>query len=122
MRLRASYCLVFALTAVNAWGSSILGTADGFAVLAGQTVTNTGATTLTGNFGVSPGSTITGQATITQTGAVHKNDAVAVQAQSDVTTAYNYLANLSPITDLTGIDLGGRTLDPAFIILIPRLS
>lgn len=112
MRLRASYYLVLPLLAVNAWGSSILGTADGFAVLGGQTVTNTGATTITGNLGVSPGTAITGEASITQTGTVHKNDGVAIQAQSDVTTAYNYLANLSPITDLTGKNLGGLTLDP----------
>lgn len=110
MRIRVS--LVLALFAVNAWGSSILGTADSFAVLGGQTVTNTGATTLVGDLGVSPGTAITGQATITETGTVHKNDGVAVQAQSDVSTAYNYLANLSPTTDLTGKDLGGRTLDP----------
>ena len=112
MRLRASYCLVLPLLAVNAWGSSILGTADGFAVLGGQTVTNTGATTIAGDLGVSPGTAITGEASITQTGTVHKNDAVAIQAQSDVTTAYNYLANLSPISDLTGKNLGGLTLDP----------
>ena len=112
MRLRASCCWVFALLAVNAWGSSILGTADSFAVLGGQTVTNTGATTIGGNLGVSPGTAITGQASITETGKVHKNDGVAVQAQSDVTTAYNYLAKLSPISELSGKNLGGLILNP----------
>src|SRR2546421_7254909 len=112
MRLRTSCCLIFPLLAVGASGSSILGTADSFAVLGGQTVTNTGSTTIGGNLGVSPGTAITGEASITVSGTVHKNDGVALQAQSDVTTAYNYLANLSPINDLTGQDLGGLILNP----------
>jgi hypothetical protein len=112
MKLFASCCLVLPLLAVSARGGSILGTADGFAVLGGQTVTNTGSTTIGGDLGVSPGTAITGEASITVSGTVHKGDGVALQAQSDVTTAYNYLANLSPITDLTGKDLGGLTLNP----------
>ena len=87
-----------------------LGTAKTFAVLGGQTVTNTGASTLAGDLGVSPGSAITGFPPGIVTGATHTRDAVALQAQNDVTAAYIDLAGRKCDTDLTGLDLGGRTL------------
>lgn len=89
-----------------------LGTATSFAVLGGSTVTNTGATTLTGNLGVWPGLAITGFPPGSVTGVTHAGDAVALQAQSDVTTAYNDLAGQACNTDLTGQGLGGLTLVP----------
>ena len=54
-----------------------LGTADNFAVLAGTTITNTGATTITGDIGTSPGLVITGfPPGILTTGTFHVADAV----------------------------------------------
>jgi hypothetical protein len=90
-----------------------LGTAQNFGVLAGSTVTNTGATTVNGNVGVSPGSAVTGfPPGIVVGGAIHSNDAVAMQAQNDLTTAYNNIASTPCTVDLTGQDLGGLTLTP----------
>lgn len=88
-----------------------LGTAGQYAVLAGQTVTNTGLTTVTGNIGVSPGSAITGfPPGIVTGGSIHSADAAALQAQSDLVAAYTTLAGEPCNTDLTGQDLGGLTL------------
>ena len=90
-----------------------LGTEQAFAVLGGQTVTNTGPSVITGNLGVSPGSAVTGfPPGIVAGGTTHAADAVALQAQSDTTTAYNNLASQTCTSDLTGQDLGGKTLVP----------
>lgn len=91
-----------------------------FAVLGASTVTNTGATTLTGDIGVSPGTAITGKETITVNGTnaaiggnpnVHENDALAQAAQGQLTTARNNLSSLSSDETLAA-NLGGLTLTP----------
>jgi len=90
-----------------------LGTAQSFAVLGGSTVTNTGSSVITGDLGVSPGSAVTGfPPGLVVGGIIHAADAVALQAQNDVTTAYNSLAAQGCTADLSGQDLGGMTLTP----------
>ena len=89
-----------------------LGTEQSFAVLGGSTVTNTGSSVITGNLGVSPGSAITGFPPGIVTGVTHAADAEALQAQTDTTAAYIDLASQACTSDLTGQDLGGKTLVP----------
>jgi len=90
--------------------AGLLGTAENFAVLGGSTVTNTGASIINGDLGVSPGLAITGFGSGIVNGETHAGDAFARQAQSDLADAYNALAGMSSTQDLTGIDLGGLAL------------
>ena len=88
-----------------------LGTAASFAVLAGQTVTNTGPSVITGGIGLSPGSAVTGFPPGTVHGSIHTADAVALQAQADLTTAYNDAASRATSATVSA-DLGGQKLLP----------
>lgn len=112
----AALALLVALpgTAQAAATAVPLGTADSFVVLAGTLISNTGATTLSGDVGLSPGAAaaITGFGTVTQpSGTVHAADAVALGAQADLTVAYLNAAGQSPATALP-TELGGSTLLP----------
>ena len=110
--------LAFALFAVPAAVQAApvnLATASPFVVLGGTTVTNTGPSVLNGNLGVAPGTAITGFGLpAVVNGATHENTAVAAQAQSDLTNAYDVAAGqaVAPADDLSGTDLGNRKLSP----------
>jgi type VI secretion system secreted protein VgrG len=103
-----------ALASVLAAPARGLGSAASFEVLGGSTVTNTGASVVAGDLGVAPGTTITGfpPGVVTEGGATHAGDALALQAQNDVTLAYNSSAGQACNTHLAGQELGGKTLTP----------
>lgn len=112
--------LLFALSCTFLCASSrgasvLLGTAGDFAVLAGSAITNTGPTVIAGGHaGTNPGTAVSGfpPAVVNAPHVIHVADAVALQAQSDLTTAYNTAAGLPVTQNLTGQDLGGMTLTP----------
>ncbi len=110
MRLRYFCLLIVPILTLHAYAYTALGTAGSFAVLGGSTVTNTGATIVRGNLGVSPGSAVTGFPPGTVFGTIHAANAVAAQAQADNNTAFNSLAAMPFATNLTGQNLGGLTL------------
>ena len=101
------------------WALPVLGPElASFAVLGASTVTNTGATNLIGNLGVSPGSAITGffgtvenDGPGTFTGAAHQADAFAGTAQTQLGNAKVSLGLLGPGT-LEPANLSGLTLAP----------
>ena len=113
LTITGGHSFVDALTQAGGGEPPSLGTANSFAVLAGSTATNTGATIVTGDLGVWPGTTVTGFPPGIVIGTIYAGNAVAQQAQSDVTVAYNDLASRACDVDLTGTDLGGLTLGPA---------
>ena len=94
-------------------GGSLLGRANNFAVLAGTAITVvplSPPTIISGDVGVAPGTAI---ASFTHpVGTNHAGDAVALQAQADLTAAYNTLAGMAcpPANLRSGVDLGGKTL------------
>jgi hypothetical protein len=129
-RLSRNYLALFASLGFAAFAGVVapagaqnisLGTAANFAVLGGSGVTNTGPTVVTGNVGVAPGTSITGfpPGTIVS-GFKHSADAVALQAQADLTTAYNDAAGRPSCTPIAGSLLGSggaTTLGPGVYCL-----
>ena len=90
-------------------GPVSLGSASAFGVLAGESVTNSGATVINADLGIWPGNTLTGAPSVT--GATHLGDLTAQNAQSDLTVAYNDAAGRAAGHTIAG-DLGGMTLAP----------
>ncbi|MDB5257282.1 MAG: hypothetical protein JWM14_1977 [Chitinophagaceae bacterium] len=97
--------------------------ASTLAVLAGTAVTNTGATNITGDMGLSPGTSVGGFPPGILNGTLHINDATANDAKLDLTAAYNDAAGRTS-TDMVTLsgNLGGLTLTPGLYKSTSSLS
>ena len=125
---RLAVIVPFAAIVLHASAASaqLLGSAQGFAVLGASTVTNTGATIVTGDVGVSPGTAITGflltnvivgPGTVTAglglvNGTIRPGGLVAAQAHGDAVLAYAALNAMAcpSINNLSGQVLGTAVL------------
>src|SRR5437588_5499975 len=111
--LAANFVWSFTTAATPAGQAPVaLGAATTFAVLAGSTVTNTGATTVNGDLGLSPGTAVTGFPPGTVNGTIYAGVPAAAQAQLDLTTAYNDAAGRTVGAINVAGNLGGQTLTP----------
>jgi hypothetical protein len=101
-------------TGVAAASQPRLLTAANYTVMGASAITNTGPTVITGNLAISPNnaSSVTGFPPGIVTGSKDYNNAAAIQAQTDLVTTYNDAAGATPFNDMSGIDLGGKTLTP----------
>ena len=118
MRLRALFILllvfVLPLLAVSAYADSLSTlAAAGYVVLGASTVTNTGATTLNGNLGLSPGTSLTGSGTITITGVIDLTNLNAQNGQAALGGSLTELAGMAPLGGaIAGGVLDGMNLAP----------
>ena len=107
------FCIAFALSLQAASQAPVvLGAAGNFAVLAGSTVTSTGASQVTGDLGVSPGTAVTGFPPGTVNGTIHAGDPAAAQAIADLTTAIGDAAGRTVGPVSVAGNIGGQTLTP----------
>ena len=113
MKFRSIYLIIFSLWAVNGYATTVnigLGAANLFAVLGGSAITNTGPSSVDGNLGLWSGTSITGFPPGTVNGTIDSSNASAMQAQMDLTGAYNAAAAQPCGGVLTGQNLGGQSL------------
>ena len=98
--------------------SPSLGVAAAYSILAGSEVSNVGASTVSGDVGISPGIGIaphySGFGTVTLGGTIHDADAGALAAQGAKDAAFSAVAGQSCTTDYGAItqELAGLTLSP----------
>ncbi len=113
MKVRSVSLIIVLLWAANVYATTVnvgLGAANLFAVLGGTSVTNTGPSSINGNLGLWSGTSITGFPPGTVNGTIDATNASAMQAQMDLTGAYNAAAAQPCGGVLTGQNLGGQTL------------
>ena len=92
-----------------------LGASTNFAVFAGSTITNAGATVVNGDLGLTPGTSVTGFPPGIMNGTIQINNAATAAALTDLATAYIDAAGLSGATTVAE-NLQGLTLTPGLYV------
>ena len=87
-----------------------LGTADNYALVANTTITNTGVSLVAGNLAL-VGPSVTGMGGVV-TGRSDIGNAAAARAEDDVLSGHHDATGAGPVTEMSGVDLGGMTLGP----------
>jgi len=87
-----------------------LGTAGDYAIVANTTITNTGVSLVVGNLAL-VGPSVTGMGGVV-TGTSDIGNAAAARAEDDVLSAHHDATGAGPATEMSGVDLGGKTLGP----------
>ncbi|MDX5443797.1 MAG: ice-binding family protein, partial [Hymenobacteraceae bacterium] len=90
----------------------VLGATANFTVLAGTEIRNADTTVIYGNIGVWPGNTIIGFPPGVVNGSQHAGNTTAQLTQLDLAVAYTQVAVQVPTANLSGQNLGGRTVLP----------
>lgn len=102
-----------------------LGTTSNFALLAGESITHTGAILINGDagndVGLHPGTAFDPTGVTMVGGTVYIADSVASQAKTDLITAYNDAESRTTTTTISA-DLGGMTLYPGVYTKADGLS
>jgi hypothetical protein len=83
--------------------------ADGYAILAGSGITNTGNSSASGYLGSYPTASETGLGSMAMSCGDHGSDSFTQTAKNDLLTAYNLAAGAAT-TAMVGTELGGSTL------------
>lgn len=113
LKVRSVSLIIVWFWAANVYATTVnvgLGAANLFAVLGGTEVANTGVSSITGNVGLWSGTSVTGFPPGTVSGTIDTANVSAMQAQMDLTSAYNVAAAQPCGGVLTGQNLGGQTL------------
>jgi hypothetical protein len=102
--------LLFGASPASAQTAPSLGSAQRFVLLGGTTIANSGPSVVTGDVGVSPGVLMTGFPPGSIVSGQAPGAVVSLAGQNSVTAAYDNLLSQTCTEDLSGQDLGGKTL------------
>jgi Ice-binding-like len=116
---RSAISFSVAVLAVFGWPATalaatdpLLGTSGNYAVIASSTITDAGASWITGRMALSPGTSVTGFPPATS-GPQDIANGAALQARNDARTAYYNAAGETPFSSLSSPgDIGGQRLIP----------